>query len=225
MPNFTYIRDIPDGPHNPSVDQPDMKINTNSIDDLITQDHYGFNAAGLNFSGYHKQVHMPILAAIPAVTFANQGTLYTKTAISTGVATESDLFYTPDASTIEYQLTRTITAQSAKFGTNTNYQVGPPNLFGGWTFLPGGLVMQYGSFGLFSNEAANFGNGGTITFPFPFNNIPFSIQVTLLCKAGGTATTRTISVEYFPSPSNFLWNLDSNSSGSYVGLMWTAIGV
>lgn len=79
MPNYTYVRDIPDAPHNPSVDQPDMKINTNSIDDLIEEDHYSFNDPN-NFSGYHKDIHQPAQAADPAA-IANIGQLYTLTGL------------------------------------------------------------------------------------------------------------------------------------------------
>ena len=31
--NFIYTNNIPDGPNNPSNDQPKMKVNTNSIDE------------------------------------------------------------------------------------------------------------------------------------------------------------------------------------------------
>jgi hypothetical protein len=51
MPNFVYNRDIPDAPNNPSDDQPDMKDNTNSTDDLIDEDHYSFND---NNGGLHN---------------------------------------------------------------------------------------------------------------------------------------------------------------------------
>lgn len=47
-----YNRDIPDTPNNPSVDQPKMKTNTNSIDDIIAVDHISFNATN---GGTHKQ--------------------------------------------------------------------------------------------------------------------------------------------------------------------------
>ena len=56
MTNFPYNRDIPDGPNNPSVDQPDMKENTNSIDELINQDHISFEQ---NNGGFHKTIHQP----------------------------------------------------------------------------------------------------------------------------------------------------------------------
>ena len=74
MTLFTYTRDIPNGPNNPSTDQPDMLINTNSIDDLIGVDHVTF---GLTNGGNHKQVHFNLNQAAPGlnggvgVQFAN----------------------------------------------------------------------------------------------------------------------------------------------------------
>jgi len=47
-----YNRDIPDAPNNPSVDQPKMKENTNSVYDIIDIDHITFEA---NNGGTHKQ--------------------------------------------------------------------------------------------------------------------------------------------------------------------------
>jgi hypothetical protein len=51
--HFIYTDDIPASGNNPSVDQPKMKVNTNSIDSLIAVDHISFNTDG---SGIHKQV-------------------------------------------------------------------------------------------------------------------------------------------------------------------------
>src|SRR5258708_1657417 len=55
MPNFTYNRNLPDSPNNPSVDQPTMKVNTNSNDDLLNVDHFSYND---NNGGLHKQLTM-----------------------------------------------------------------------------------------------------------------------------------------------------------------------
>ncbi len=53
MATYSYNRDIPEANNDPSVDQPDMKINTNSIDDLINVDHVSFE---LPNGGLHRQV-------------------------------------------------------------------------------------------------------------------------------------------------------------------------
>lgn len=51
---FAYTRDIPNPPNNPSSDVPNMKINTNSISDLINVDHQSFGVAN---GGTHKQIN------------------------------------------------------------------------------------------------------------------------------------------------------------------------
>ena len=52
MPYYSYNTNIPDGPNNPSADQPLMKQNTNSIDQILDVDLYGF---GDNNGGYHQK--------------------------------------------------------------------------------------------------------------------------------------------------------------------------
>lgn len=68
---FTYNRDIPDAPNNPSNDQPLMKVNTNSADDLLAVDHFSFNVAK---GGTHKQVTLTNEAA-PGIG-SSDGVLY-----------------------------------------------------------------------------------------------------------------------------------------------------
>ena len=63
MPLFTYTDNIPDGPNNPSQDQPNMKTNTNSIDQLLAVDHFSFNDGN---GGLHKQVNL-VTEASPAL--------------------------------------------------------------------------------------------------------------------------------------------------------------
>ncbi len=49
---ISYNLDIPDGPNNPSNDQPKMKTNTNSINTWTSIDHVKFDSAP---AGTHKQ--------------------------------------------------------------------------------------------------------------------------------------------------------------------------
>lgn len=72
MPNFAYTIDIPATNNDPSVDQPPMKINTNSIKSIIDVDHFSF---GNNNGGFHKKVTMfnsvaPALAGGDLALFA-----------------------------------------------------------------------------------------------------------------------------------------------------------
>ncbi len=75
MPNFTYSINVPAASHNPSADQPIMQTNTNSIDSIITIDHFGFND---NQGGWHKNIHQPPQVLNPPIV-AGIGQIYTKT--------------------------------------------------------------------------------------------------------------------------------------------------
>lgn len=209
MPNFNYTNDIPDAPNDPSVDQPDMKINTNSINSLLAVDHYSFNLAN---GGWHKQSTY-IDQSIPTVS-AGQCAVWGKTANGT-----VNLFFTDVNSGDEYQLTRADTSLFAEFATNTNYQVGPPSLTGGWTYLPGGMLLQYGSFTVSSGE--------TITFPKPYTNAPYSVIATI----GSNVAQGKIAYVNSVTATDFVVTLIFNSSGATwlpdttIPVRWMAIGV
>lgn len=82
----TYNLDIPDGPNNPSNDQPKMKTNTNAIQTLISVDHVGFNTDGSapnGVGGHHLQVsfdgkNAPLAQTDPqSVLYTTSGTAST----------------------------------------------------------------------------------------------------------------------------------------------------
>lgn len=220
MPNFTYNRDIPDAPNNPSNDQPPMKVNTNSTDDLINEDHYSFND---NNGGLHKQARIINLLAIPAALSAGMGTLYTKLATSSGVNTESNIFFTPDNSGNEYQITRPITgsfasfSQIGAFGTVTAGYT----MAAGWTFFPGGMLFQYANV---IRAAGISPSTIVVTFPVQFSTANIVISITPICAIGGTGQVHTASLQANTlSASGFTCNFDSSTS-SYIGFTWTAVG-
>jgi hypothetical protein len=209
MSNYAYNNGVPDGPNNPSVDQPDMLINTQSIENILAEDHVSFNS---NNGGLHKQSRIIAQSGIPAGTITSSGTLYTKKP-----GTETQLYYVPDTTTDQYQLTRTITTKFANFSTNLSYGP-PPATFtqtGGWTFLPGGMLLQYGFFG----KTGATGSSGQIKFPVTFTNPPYSIQMTLFRDSG-----RTVCVDSTIPPSTSAFNFVSDTSGSD-GIYWSAIGI
>lgn len=211
MPLFAYNRNIPDGPNNPSADQPLMQINTNSTDDLIDVDHYSFDEAN---GGLHRQVQMPVLGSIPVGLIPSSGTIYTKT--STG----SQLFYSPDNTGNEYQLTRANTTNFTSFSTNNAYGT-PPATFtqqGGWTFLPGGMLLQYGFYG----KTGALGTSGQVQFPIAFTNAPYSLTLVLIRSGAGSSPVVVLDNGTIPTTTTF--NFVSSSGGSD-GIYWTAIGV
>lgn len=211
MPFFTYNRDIPDGPNNPSDDQPDMQVNTNAVDDLIDEDHFAFND---NFGGLHRKMRVIARNGQPTGTLVNTGTLFVQEASG---ARGPDLFYTPRNGGQTYQLTATNTVNFPSVASNAAYGTPPAGFTqqGGWTFLPGGLVLQYGFYGM----AGATGTSGTIQFPIAFSSPPFTISLTLFRNSGN----QTWAINSGISPSTTAFTFLTSSGGSD-GFYWSAIG-
>jgi len=168
--NLNYNPDIPAANNNPSDDQPDMLENTNSIRDWVNVDHFGF---GQTRGGVHKQTRMIKRTVIPGGLVSSMGTSYVKDGISTGILNEPNLFYTPGSSGDEYQVTRTITASYALFGNLiNNYNGVGVRYTAGWTFLPGGLLYQYGTV-THANQT-----GTLVQFPVAFSTLNIVINLT-----------------------------------------------
>lgn len=156
--------------------------------------------------GKHKFLQMPEQGSAPS-TAANEGGLYTKGSSGTNV------FFRSESNGQEYKLTAVDDTEFAEFGTNTLYDATPQNQYGGWTFLPGGLILMYG---LAENVAS--GNG-TIRFPKSFSLVPYSIQLTF--KTNGT-DDRVIYVRNIAQAPNEMYV--RNTSGTQRDVYWTAIG-
>ena len=164
------------------------------------------------------QAYDSIPLTAPPTTIASFGGLYCHSAGSVGSDSETNLWYSPDASGNPYQLTRTITGNFDTFGQNIAYGT-PPGGFtqeGGWIFLSGGILMQYGFYG----KSGASGSSGTIQFPVTFLNNPYSIQLSLYRNSG----SQTITLNSGSPPSTSSFNFLASSSGSD-GVYWTAIGV
>jgi len=117
MPNnFTYNNGVPDGPDNPSDDQPDMKINTQSIDSIIAIDHIGFNTNG---SGIHKQV-----------TLLNQG--------APGLGDGNGVMYANIVNGNSWPIWQNALGSTVMVSSATN------NSSLGYVSLPGGILIQWG---------------------------------------------------------------------------------
>lgn len=115
-------------------------------------------------------------AGVPA-TAVNEGGVYVDVGTSPA---EANLFYRGENSGFNYQLTRAISASTASFSTNS-VALGSANGFGGWTFLPGNLLMQYGYF--------NPNTSTTVIFPIAFTSTPFSVQLTPSVSSNTTVRT------------------------------------
>lgn len=116
MSLYIYNAGVPNADNDPSVDQPDMLINAQSIAGIIGEDHVTFNNA---LGGTHKQVRFSSnnVPALPTV----YPTLFTQ--VPGGGAKAELFFYSGSAaqSSSQYQL-----------ATN------------GSTVLMGGVIMKWG---------------------------------------------------------------------------------
>lgn len=223
MTVFIFNNGVPAANNNPSSDQPDMLINNQSNEAIWAVDHYGFNEAP-DFGGLHKQVRLPELAVIPPGLVADEGTLYTKLADGT-----SQLFYSNEVSGNEYQMTRATDADFASFSTLNPYGAPPVGQTwrGGWTFLPGGLLLQYGfvvNTTFLPPLAPTF---GTTNFPRAFSTTCFAVYTTTLYNtpapsSAGDAAVRNNNAGS-PSTTAFSWVFNT-ASAQYIGFNWWAIG-
>ena len=189
-------------------------INTNfqQIDVVNSVNHEAFGTAD---KGKHKFLQMPerLQAEIPT-TAVNEGGLYVK--VGTGPA-EASLFYRGESNGNEYRLTVTDNSNFTTFATNTEYQAGPPSLKGGWTFLPGGLLLQYG----IVTSANGYSTQTAVLFPRAFSIAPYSVTTSMI--RSGTNSADVI----FIVP-NSLTSIDFdvlNTSSAQREFTWMAIGL
>ncbi len=203
MPNFIYKDNIPFSTNNPSNDQPNMLTNTNSIDGIIGIDHFSFND---NRGGTHQQVQLfntsGVNGAIPAGLQGNGWeTLY-----ASATAGNGEIWFVRGATATGIQLT------------------GPGNpiaLSQGSTFLPGGLILKWGSGSIPANSTHV---NSTRNFASAFPNTCFGVQLTLRAlNSGITSTSNTFSI-LAVSTTQFQFLYNGTNSDNYPNFYYMAIG-
>ena len=213
---MTFNPNIPRPTDLLSNSQGDLLANNTNLNAIFARNHIALNVA--TNKGKHTFIEMPASAGIPTPVpglIAGEGTLYTKTATSI-----TNLFYTADAGAKQYQLTRAIDASFALFATNTAYVSSPVNsntVSGGWSFLPGGMLFQYGIVTINGSPGAT-----AVTYPVAFASPAYMLQVTAITSSSGGDQTAAIRVS---QGSNTGFNINSSSTGTVTGFNWMAVGV
>lgn len=205
---MTYTPDIPISGE--TLGSTRDRIRGNFQENAVVEavNHVAFNSVG---KGKHKFLQMPEQVSAP-VTLVNEAGFYSKAGLNPA---EANLFFRGENNGFEYQLTKAYSAQTATFGNNTNYQVGPPSLNGGWTFLPGGLILQYGYTNSISSSSSR-----TVTFPVIFPNEVISINITGLRAASSPGDTDAWVSTGYTTTSFVIFNNGSHSFQYF----WQAIG-
>lgn len=199
---MSYFPNIPAATDDPSVSQSAIQTNFGTLNTAFALNHVALGSGGSQ--GKHNFVEMPNQGSTPT-TISGEGTLYTVS------ASGSQLNYVADNNATDlYQMTRTIHASYATFGTNP-----------GWTFLPGGMLMMWGTLAASSSVTRSV-NFAALSLP-NFTNPPYSIQVTSQRPTSDPGS----SFEYYVDNSTVAttgFNVLNRSGHSY-GYYWVAIGV
>lgn len=220
MTNQIYNRDIPDGPNNPSQDQPKMKTNTNSIDNVLQIDHITF---GDNQGGYHKTVHQPIVGtwtqagrtaapALSPLTTINQLIAMNVTPVSTVTATDTQLFSMTGNSN---GTTNGVSQMTGSLVSGTDGYVWCAGILIQWGFFATSLNNTNGVI-IFKDRVA-----GAIAFP---NSCFLATAIPTYAGIPLPTGQATISIKHDTiAATGFRWNAVSNSS-TYDGFYWIALG-
>lgn len=156
---MTFTSGIPRSGQSLGNSRPQVQGNFDYIDTAFAINHVAFNASGV---GKHKFLQMPEQGSAPS-TAANEGALYTKEASSI-----TNLFWRQESSGTEVQMTN----------------IAPSSAQNGYTFLPGGMLMQWNNVSLGASGSAT-----TVTLPTSFTLAgvkvnPYSVVVTANCSVG-----------------------------------------
>lgn len=209
--DYAYNLNVPFADNDPSDDQTPMLVNTNSIAGIIGEDHQGFGSDN-GFGGLHRKSRY-ICGSFGDLPDGLNGLLATD--YGNLVDNVPQKFFTNGTSGDQYQMTRAIPGSFATFATNNTY--GSPSTGtarrGGWTFLPGGLLLQYGFFSTTDTNVLQ-----DIKFPIAFTSAPFIVQV--------SSATGGVDQVLGATPSNY--TTTQFTVGGYdspFGVIWTAIGI
>lgn len=188
-----------------SVSQSDILTNFQQLDAVFDNDHYEFSFAGGAAAPYDiavaadKGKHKQVTFVRASADIANAGTdelgLYNK---NTGAGAQ-ELFLRRESGGSVIQMTAG----------------NPTNAANGFTFLPGGLLLQWGSVTLTAALT-------TVIFPTPFQaaTVPYSITLT---PQGTASTNNAQAVNTAAPPTNTSFNI--GRVGSNITMYWMAIGV
>lgn len=211
----TYNPGIPTGTVPLNLDYQNIQNNFTVLNTLYNTDHVPLTNTDVTISGYHQTIHsvpfsttssnppnnQPVVAPT-AVT--GVGEIFTAI-INDGVNTATALYFQTDTGLLT-QLTRNFLPVG-----NTN----------GYTFLPGGLILQWGS-----KTVAP----GANTVTFATNNIAFPancwnvIAVPFYTGSGTSSASQAVYIAQDTlSKTKFDYSLVANSSG-IKGFFWIAIG-
>jgi|SRR5579863_434939 len=205
MPTYNPL--VPTGTVPLNVDYQNLQDNFNQANVVMGVDHLPFDNATAQ-KGYHTPIHMVPVSTIATNMPNNQPIVgYTATPgygqllsaqINDGINADEALYFLTGGNRL-IQLTRNFV---------------PVASGNGYTMLPGGIILQWGVVGFTSGDPV-------VTFPLPFPNDVFSVQVTRQHDASNPGSSYSFWVENNVNKTKF--NIINNDSHTWA-YNWVAIG-
>lgn len=186
---MTYNAGIPNATDLISVSQGQIKTNFTQLNSQFGIDHVAFNTGSGNGNGFHKQVTIPTPLVSNPTLSGTYGEFYTKSVSGTTQG------FFANASTVTQ-----LTGASSISGS-------------GYTTLPGGVLMQWGS--------GSYSNGNSVPFPVNFPTAVFALQVTINIASTLSAVGYN---GYTSGSAPFAGFIFRTSASGGVPISWVAIG-
>ena len=192
---MSYNADIPQANDDPSQSQGQLLSNFQTLNTFLSVNHVALNDGD---QGKHKFVQFPEQSSDPA-TAANEGALYAKEYDVDGMGSlETTLFFRNESS-----------------GTVTTFG-GPSSLaLPGYTYLPGGILIQW--------NRVSASSGSNVPFPIAFGSAAFYVNF----APTGTSGTNRIFTRLSGNPTATTFSpiiLNSSGSGITETIYYVAIG-
>jgi hypothetical protein len=183
MTVIPYNNGVPTALNDPSLDQPQMLINTQSIENILAVDHVSFNASS---GGQHAQVSFPQTRTDPTLS-GSQGMLYTKTT----TATSPYFANAAGAGSLWYGGQGTGQVTEASGGNASN----------GFVKFPNGIMFSWGI-------QTGCQQGTVINFAYPFTTSCFNVQISI--RRSGTSYRIA---QVFPAFNNINFTVGTDATG------------
>jgi len=162
-----YTSDIPKATDNPSASQPLIKDNFAAINDVVGVNHVPFNEPN---EGKHTAIVM-VEQDVAPVTLIKEVGVYPKLSTLTNIL---ELFFRRQASGVEIEFTSSLGAVN------------------GWTRLPSGILIKWGTSSGFGKHTTNFPVSPNIPV-FSTAYLGFAIPVDISTPPNSFVTFRTVS--------------------------------
>jgi hypothetical protein len=198
---LSYTGNIPLSGQSLGVTKNPINSNFTTLQTVFDVNHVDYNNLG---AGKHFFLEMPV--GVDMTTIANEGGLYTKDVGS--APAYACLFYRQESGGAD-----PLRDQGAVIQMTS---IKPLIAANGYTFLPGGMLLQWGT-------VASTGTNPTITFPIAFSSTPYSVQFNP-ARSGMSSVSSTFYLNTSVLSATQFQIVNSSAGTTNYSYYWSAIG-